>query len=177
MKFIGIVIAVILILCAFGAFIDSQQKKAPPKQIEFYMGETLSMAGLEITVTDVKETKNIHNYKPKNVYLQTFVTVKNTRSVENEIPTTLALIHRNDDKWICRVDGRFHTEERYNDFILNGFVIGANKEMKGYIPFTCDSYLNAKAGANKSKPADFKLFAYNKQEKDGGYIFLEKRHQ
>ena len=180
MKNVSIVVVIIIALCAFGAFIENQQKKAPQKPqkpLEVYMGETLNVTGLDITVTDVKVTKNIHNYKPKNVYLQTFVTIKNTRAAENTIPTTLALIHRNDDQWICMVDGRFHAEEKYNDFILNGFVIGANQEMKGYIPFKCDAYLNEKAGANKSKPADFKLFAYNKQEKDGGYIFLEKRPQ
>lgn len=177
MKNVSIVVVIIIALCAFGAFIENQQKKAPPKQIEFYIGETLSVAGLEITVTDVKEKKQIGKFKAKNTFLQTFVNVRNTTSASKYLPFSLALINRNDDNWICFIDKRFKNGIEKTEYVAEGFTLMPGESVSAQMIFACDAYLNKKAGANKSKPADFKLFAYNKQEKDGGYIFLEKRPQ
>lgn len=177
MKAIGIVIGVIVGLCIFGSIIEKVQQSQPnkePKKIEFFMNEPLNVTGLDIKVTDVKETKNIHNFKAKNTFLQVFITVNNNRNSENYIPM-LALINKNDDHWICDIDRRFYTDEKYNDYLLTGFVLKPNQTMQGYVPFSCDSYLNEKAGNRKSKPSDFKMFVYNKLQKEGGYIFLENK--
>lgn len=174
MKPVAIVIVIIIALCAFGAFIDSQQKKAPPKKTQFYIGETLSISGLEIKVTDVKEKKQIGKFKAKNTFLQTFVNLKNTASSSKYLPFSIALIHRKDDSWICLPDERFKNGLDKTEYVAGGFTVFPGQELNAQIIFSCDNYLNEKAGANKSKPSDFKLFAYNKQENDGGYIFLEK---
>lgn len=177
MKAIGIVISVIVGLYIFGSIIEKVQQsqtKEEPKKIEFFMNEPLNVTGLDITVTNVKETKKIHTYKAKNIFLQVFITVKNNRSNENSIPM-LALINKSDGHWICDIDRRFYTDEKYNDYLLTGFEVAPNQIMKGYVPFSCDSYLNEKAGPRKSKPSDFKMFVYNKLQKEGGYIFLEEK--
>lgn len=161
-------------LLALGAIVSKVQEKQPKKAFEVYMNEPLTVTGLDITVTDVKETKKIHKYTAKNMFVQVFVTIKNTKSTENYVPM-LALINRQDDNWNCLPDRRFALDDKLNDFTDTGFVVKPNAEIKAYVPFACDSYLNEKAGPRKSKPADFKMMAYNKLKKDGGYIFLEKR--
>lgn len=172
-----VIIITLAMLLVFGAIIEKVQQsqtKKEPKKIEFFMNEPLNVTGLDITVTDVKETKKIHNFKAKNTFIQVFITVNNNRNSENYIPM-LALINKNDDHWICDIDRRFYTDEKYNDYLLTGFVVGPNQTMKGYVPFSCDSYLNEKAGNRKSKPSDFKMFVYNKLQKEGGYIFLKEQ--
>lgn len=166
-----IIVALFLAIVFFGPKMQNQKTK---KAFEVYMNEPLTVTGLDITVTDVKETKKIHKYTAKNMFVQVFVTIKNTKSTENYVPM-LALIHRQDDNWTCLPDRRFALDDKLNDFTDTGFVVKPNAEIKAYVPFTCDSYLNEKAGPRKSKPADFKMMAYNKLKKDGGYIFLEKR--
>ena len=170
----NVIVIIIAAILALGYFVTKHQEKQPKKAFEVYMNEPLNVTGLDITVTDVKETKQIHNYKAKNMFVQVFVTIKNTKPTENYVPM-LALVHRQDDKWICTPDRRFALDEKLNDFTDTGFVVKPNEEIKAYVPFACDSYLNEKAGSNKSKPADFKMFVYNKLKKDGGEIFLEKR--
>lgn len=168
------IVIIIVAIFALGYFVSKHQEKQPKKAFEVYMSEPLNVTGLDITVTDVKETKKIHKYTAKNMFVQVFVTIKNTKSTENYVPM-LALVNRQDDKWTCLPDRRFALDEKLNDFTDTGFVVKPNAEIKAYVPFTCDSYLNEKAGPRKSKPADFKMMAYNKLKKDGGYIFLEKR--
>ena len=168
------IVIIILAIFALGYFVSKHQEKQPKKAFEVYMNEPLTVTGLDITVTDVKETKKIHKYTAKNMFVQVFVTIKNTKSTGNYVPM-LALIHRHDDNWTCLPDRRFALDDKLNDFTDTGFVVKPNAEIKAYVPFTCDSYLNEKAGPRESKPADFKMMAYNKLKKDGGYIFLEKR--
>ena len=170
----NIIVIIIVAIFALGYFVSKHQEKQPKKAFEVYMNEPLNVTGLDITVTDVKETKKIHKYTAKNMFVQVFLTIKNTKSTENYVPM-LALIHRQDDNWTCLPDRRFALDDKLNDFTDTGFVVKPNAEIKAYVPFTCDNYLNEKAGPRKSKPADFKMMAYNKLKKDGGYIFLEKR--
>lgn len=170
----NIIVIIIVAIFALGYFVSKHQEKQPKKAFEVYMNEPLNVTGLDITVTDVKETKKIHKYTAKNMFVQVFLTIKNTKSTENYVPM-LALIYRQDDNWTFLPDRRFALDDKLNDFTDTGFVVKPNAEIKAYVPFACDSYLNEKAGPRKSKPADFKMMAYNKLKKDGGYIFLEKR--
>lgn len=172
---ICVVLIVFGVLLAFGAFVQHMQKNQPPKKIEFYMNEPLNVAGIDITVTDVKETKQIKKIKAKNTFLQTFVTVKNTTSARNYLPFTIALIHRQDDNWICLLDERFKNKSDKTEYVAGGFMLEPLQEAKAQIIFNCDAYLNDKAGARKSKPSDFKFFINSKEKKEGGYIFLENK--
>ena len=168
------IVIIIVAIFALGYFVQKHQEKQPKKAFEVYMNEPLKVTGLDITVTNVKEAKQIGKYKAKNMFLQVFVTIKNTKPTENEIPM-LAIVHRQDDKWTCAIDNRFPLDEKINDVVSSGFVVKPNAEIKAYIPFTCDNYLNENAGPRKSKPTDFKIFVYNKLKKYGGYILLDKR--
>lgn len=180
--------AIIILLCfigfifVLGSLIPDDNNKKPIekkeiKKFEVYMNEPLKVAGLEITATDVKEVKKIHDYIAKNIYLKTYIKVKNTLNTENHIPY-IYLVHKDDNEWTCWPDSRFHTEDRYNDFIMNGYVIKPNGELVGFVPFSCDSYLkNVKIKERNSKPSDFKISVYNQLKKDGGYIFLEQRNE
>ncbi len=171
-----VVVAIVLVLlCAFGAFVQKQQEKQPKKAFEVYMNEPLNVTGIDITVTDVKESKQIGKHKAKNTFLQTFVTVKNTKAVDNYLPHTIAVVHRKDDKWVCLLDNRFKNGIEKTEYVAGGFVLDPNQELKAQMIFACDSYLNEKAGPNKSKPSDFQMMIYSKEKKDGGYIFLEQR--
>lgn len=175
MRSFVVVIIVLVLLCAFGSFIQKQQEKQPKKAFEVYMNEPLNVTGLDITVTDVKEAKQIKKFKAKNTFLQVFVTIKNTKPVDNYMPHTIAAIHRDDDHWICLLDNRFKNGIEKTEYVAGGYVLDPNQELKAQMIFDCDAYLNEKAGSRKSKPADFKLIFNNKEKKDGGYIFLDER--
>ena len=154
-----------------------KEERQPKKAFEVYMNEPLNITDIDFIVTDIKEQKKIGKHKAKNVFLQAFVTVKNTKSIRNYLPFTLALIHRQDDKWICLLDERFKNTLEKTEYLAGGYVLDPNQEIKASMIFNCEAYLNAKAGSRKSKPADFKLFIYSKEKKDGGYIFLEERNE
>ncbi len=151
-----------------------KEEKQTQKAFEVYMNEPLNVTDIDFIVTDIKEQKKIGKYKAKNIFLQVFVTVKNTKSARNYLPFTLALIHRQDDKWICLLDERFKNTLEKTEYLAGGYVLDLNQEIKASMIFDCEAYLNNKAGSRKSKPSDFKLFIYSKEKKDGGYIFLEE---
>ena len=72
--------------------------------------------------------------------MQTFVKIKNNLDIDNYVPL-MSLFKSGDSKWICLYDSRFSLEEKYNDFVLPGFVIKPHSELEGFIPFTCDDYI------------------------------------
>lgn len=169
------IVIIIVAIFALGYFVSKHQEKQPKKAFEVYMNEPLAVTGLDITVTDVKEAKQIKNIKAKNTFLQLFVTVKNTKNANVYIPHTLAIVNRQDSKWICDIDNRFKNGLEKTEYVAGGYLLNAKEQLNAQMIFSCDNYLNEKAGARKSKPADFSLFVYSKEKKDGGYIFLEKR--
>ena len=169
------IVIIIVAIFALGYFVSKHQEKQPKKAFEVYMNEPLNVTGLDITVTDVKEAKQIKNIKAKNTFLQTFVTVKNKNSKSTYLPHTMALVHRQDSKWICLLDNRFKNGLEKTEYLAGGYVLDPGQEVKAQIIFDCDAYLNDKAGNRKSKPADFMFFINSKEKNDGGYIFLEKR--
>lgn len=167
-----IIIAIFLAIVFFGPKMQNQKTK---KAFEVYMNEPLTVTGIDITITDVKEAKQLKKFKAKNTFLQTFVTVKNKNSKSTYLPHTMALVHRQDSKWICLLDNRFKNGLEKTEYLAGGYVLDPGQEVKAQIIFDCDAYLNDKAGNRKSKPADFMFFINSKEKKDGGYIFLEKR--
>lgn len=152
----------------------AEDKKTSTTREDVYLNEPLEIAGLTITATSVKPTKKIHNYQAQNTYLQTFVKIKNNLSTDNYVPM-MSLFNKRDKNMICFTDIRFATEDKFNDFILAGFVIKPHKELEVYIPFTCDDYIvNSKAKERNSKPSDFRIFVNSKLKNEYGHILLEQ---
>lgn len=174
----GFIALLIYGACSGEAYKETQkpqtaQKVAPSVQ-NMYINQPLTVGPFSIKVTQIKETKSIGKYKPRNMYLQVSVEITNTSTKDANAPHFS--LHNETVKGLapCLIDSRLAVDD-VKGSIINGEWIKAGETKKGYFPFACDDYVRIKNHPERdSKPADFKMLVDDKFNSKGfGYIWLK----
>lgn len=182
-------IATIIVACCIGfiaivGLLNSCQKEknpAPSRPVrpiveDTFLNDPMRIGPFEITVTQVKATKQIGKYKPANTYLQVFVKIKNISDRDANAPHFS--LHNTKVKGLmpCIQDSRFMTDNMKGS-LLSAEWIKAGETKTGYIPMMCDDYIHApKVSERNSQPADFRMLVDDKlNSKTSAWIYLKNK--
>ncbi|MGN0017226.1 MAG: hypothetical protein ACI37O_07820 [Candidatus Avelusimicrobium sp.] len=177
----------IIVFCCVAFFLflgllNSCQKEQPvansrssrPVVEDGFLNKPMKIGPFEMSVTQVKETKRIGKYKPKNTYLQVFATIKNTSAHDANAPHFSLHNIKVSGLSPCIEDSRFILDN-VKGSLMSAEWIKAGETKTGYIPMTCDDYIRApKAPERNSKPADFRMLVNDKlNSKNSAWIYFK----